>query len=63
MNQLVTTIIDVDYSGLKNPLDIEQRLKAKFGHVVRWAIISVTGDKAKVSVTYETDFGSKHHDK
>ena len=46
MNQLITTIIDVKYSGLKNPLDIEQKLK--------------TGDRAKVSVTYEVGYDTKH---
>ncbi len=60
MNQLITTIIDVKYSGLKNPLDIEQKLKEKYGNVVRWAIISVTGDRAKVSVTYEVGYDTKH---
>ncbi len=53
MNQIITEIIEIDYAGLKNPLDIEQTLKRKYNNLVRWAIISVTGAKAKVSVTYE----------
>lgn len=61
MNQILTETIEIDYSGLKGPLDIEHTLKKRYGNVIRWAIISVTGDKAKVSVTYEEFHDTKHH--
>ena len=58
MNQIITDIIEVEYSGHTNPLDIEQKLKDKYGNIIRWAIVSVQGAKAKVSITYEQKFNN-----
>lgn len=61
MNRIITETIELEYSGLKGPHDIENTLKSRYGNVVRWAIISVAENKAKVSVTYEEFHDTKHH--
>lgn len=55
MKHIISEVVEVDYSGHYNPIEIEEKLKAAYSNIIRWAVISIRGLKVKVSVTYEQD--------
>ena len=53
MTKILSEITYIDKKEDLSTEYIEQNLKAKYGELIRWAIVDIQSDKLKICLTYE----------
>lgn len=53
MSRISSEIAYIDKIDNLSSEYIEQNLKAKYGELIRWAIVDIQADKLKICLTYE----------
>lgn len=53
MTRILSEITYIDKKDDLSTEYIEQNLKAKYGELIRWAIVDIKADKLKICLTYE----------
>lgn len=53
MTKILSEITYIDKKEHLSTDYIEQNLRAKYGELIRWAIIDIQSDKLKICLTYE----------
>lgn len=53
MTKILSEITYIDKKELLSTDYIEQNLRAKYGELIRWAIVDTQVDKLKICLTYE----------
>ena len=53
MKLILSEIIWITPENISNREEIEKILTQQYGSLIRWAIVDLSGNKLKISVTYE----------
>ena len=53
MKLILSEIIWITPENISNREEIEKILTQRYGSLIRWAIVDLSGNKLKISVTYE----------
>ena len=53
MKQLVSDITYIEFNDFIDNIAIETTLKEKYGDIIRWAIVDISGNLLKITLTYK----------